>query len=551
MMWSAAASRSLLAVVAKQQQVTVSGRRLGISPIVSYFSGHRSSWISLRGGGEATGRASATTTVKDIAAAASAEDNVSSSSPTTSSVSCSYRTIQVQAVHRHGDRSPITPLKNVEYWASTLPSEELLHRVAQGTRVVRPEDVHTHTHTHAAGGRGPFGKLTQMGLLQMVQVGETLKLELEHHTEWTNDDGESTTATTMTKRPFRISPHNIQIYSTDFDRTIQSVQGVLVGFFPDGLPHTNVSGGTFSKTDPASSSSSPPSVTVVDIDCRHTTSWMIPDPQPRRTREQERLELELANRPHILEREAEMRPLAIRCTQALMPLLGEGAFDMAFGVGEDVGKNEEDEEDEKEKGTDNDDDTPILPWAQLAEITKCLSVRDMLPPLITAEDQEAVSAHTAWRWFESLRNPRLAYISMHTYTHTIVHSLQEAVLANEQSKNNRKEGTLPAGASSTPPPRLIVYSCHDSSLIGLLCAFHLEQPSKWPEYGSVLKIELLEKQTTDESKNMVEYVVRFFLNGELLRSQWQGNLREEIGIDKLAHYVSTVGATTATTAKKA
>ena len=77
-------------------------------------------------------------------------------------------------------------------------------------------------------------------------------------------------------------------------------------------------------------------------------------------------------------------------------------------------------------------------------------------------------------------------------------------------------------------------------LIGLLCAFHLEQPSGWPEYGSVLKLELLQK--VDLNSNEKEEVVRFYLNGELLRSMWHGHLREEISLKKLAHYVATVGA---------
>jgi len=132
---------------------------------------------------------------------------------------------------------------------------------------------------------------------------------------------------------------------------------------------------------------------------------------------------------------------------------------------------------------------------------------------------------------------------MHIFTNKIVESFQDA--------------TVP----SHDKPKVILYSCHDSSLIGLLCAFHLEQPTEWPEYGSVLKIELLEKrlaaaparveepesdpemQTATDS-SQVEYVVRFSLNGEHLRSMWHGTLRDEIDLDKLHEYVSTVGATT-------
>ena len=53
---------------------------------------------------------------------------------------------------------------------------------------------------------------------------------------------------------------------------------------------------------------------------------MIPDPQPRRSSEQEELEVQLASRPHMLEREEEMRPLAVRCTEGLKDTLAPGAF---------------------------------------------------------------------------------------------------------------------------------------------------------------------------------------------------------------------------------
>lgn len=371
----------------------------------------------------------------------------------------------------------------------------MLQKVAQGTNVLHNhhDDETTTTTTtaggesgHVAQGRGPFGKLTQMGLLQMIEVGTRVKGELEAMA-WSPQANVAAAAASASDSSFQLLPHHIKIFSTDFPRTIQSVQGVLVGFFPDGPSQT------------------------LDIDCRHTTSWMIPDPQPRRSSEQEALELELAHRPHILEREAEMRPLAVRCTQSLLPLLGDDAFKVSYGVGED-----------KKDDKDDSSNTPhgrTLSWAQLSEMTKCLQVRNLLPDDITIEDQEATSAYCAWKWFESLRNPRLAFLAMHHFTNTIVQGM----------KDFEKE------------PPVIIFSGHDSSLIGLLCAFHLEQPSVWPEYGSVLKMELLEKISGKEGEDD-DLVVRFYLNGELLRSMWHGRSREEISLKKLAHYTSTVGA---------
>jgi acid phosphatase len=394
-----------------------------------------------------------------------------------------YRAIQVQILHRHGDRTPITPLTHEDFWASTLVAPDLLAKIEEGTNCIRREAL-----VHKAHGRGPFGKLTQLGLFQMIDVGTTLREELCSDSDSDSDcdfkpDANGDLYHSSLWNPSRpLHSKDIRILCTDFPRTIQSVQGLLVGFFPDGLEET------------------------IEIDCSHT-SWMIPDPQPRRNQEQEELEAQLASRPHMLEREADMLPLAIRCTDAVRHMLGEGAFGMAFGIGEDNNSNQPDE-------------GRVLPWAQLAEITKCLQVRNLLPESITAEDQEALSAHCAWRWFESLHHPRLSYLAMHKFTHTILHSMNH----------------------HDTEPILTIYSAHDSSLIALMCAFRLEQPSVWPEYGSYLKMELLEVTSADQGEGEEEYVVRFYLNGSLLRSQWHGELREEISLSKLSHYISTEGA---------
>jgi hypothetical protein len=77
-------------------------------------------------------------------------------------------------------------------------------------------------------------------------------------------------------------------------------------------------------------------------------------------------------------------------------------------------------------------------------------------------------------------------------------------------------------------------------LIGLLCAFRLEQPSVWPEYGSYLKLELLEAITTEGKTHLL---VRFSLNGEILKSQWgEGESLEAIPLDRLTENIKLDGS---------
>jgi acid phosphatase len=363
--------------------------------------------------------------------------------------SSSYRLRQVQIIHRHGDRTPITPLKDEAYWSQLLIPPNILQKIAQGTTVQREKIT-----THVAGGRGPFGQLTSLGLLQMVQVGTTLRERFEE----------------------LLTSDNIRVFSTDFPRTIQSVQGLLSGLFPDGLTAN------------------------ITIDVR-PSSWMIPDPMPRFTKEQEMLEQQLAQTPLVLERETTLRPLALRVTHALHEFLADDAHDAAFGV-------------EGEHPGEASIEIQPLAWVQLAEITKCLAVRNLLPSSITPQDQEQIAAHAAWRWFQTLSHPRMAYLGMHRLVQQQLQFLTTC--------------------DATP---MIVWSGHDSSLIGLLCAYRLERPSSWPEYASFLCLELLETTTGEQ-------YVRFSLNGEVLQSHWEDDDEpwDMIPLEVLQQKVSTMGS---------
>ena len=371
-------------------------------------------------------------------------------------------------------------MKDETYWASTLVPPAVLQKIAVGTSLLVDEKDFVNTHT--ANGRGPFGKLSQLGLLQMTQVGETLRSRLVASSD---DDSSRTTIDGVDPHIFDaqrpLHPSQIRIFSTQFSRTIQSVQGLLVGLFPDGTGDEN----------------------RIPIDVRHTNSYMIPDPQPRNTVEQAELERRVARSPVLLQRERDMKSLATRATAALHPLLAPDAREAAFGV-------------EQEHPEDVSIEVEPLGWTQLAEITKCLALRDLLPAGITKQDQEAIAAHAAWRWFQVLRVPRLAHLSMHRMT-----AQQVSYMVQYQQE-----------------PPLIIWSGHDSTLIGLLCAYRLEQPAVWPEYASYLLLELIER--VDDR----QLFVRFSLNGELLKSQWEGDddtAREMIPLDMLQEKLHSEG----------
>jgi acid phosphatase len=395
---------------------------------------------------------------------------------------------QVLIVHRHGDRTPITPLVNEEFWKSTLPEPHILDGIAKGTELIREEGYVPNQ--HGAVGRVPFGQLTMMGLLQMVSLGERLREELGH--VYDSDDNDSSQQQRLrfvnNGRLFTptkpLHPRRISVISTDFPRTIQSVQALLTGLFPQQDAQT------------------------IKIDLRNTNSYLIPDPQPRQSPLQPVLEKHLAERPHLQEREKELEQLSLRISNELKGHLGEGAQGVSFGIGE-------------EKDTDDANEQKPLPWAQMSEILTCLHSRSLLPPSLTSQDVETVSSHVAWRWFENLQHPVLAKTAMWKFANGLLESMERRVEIECRCCDCVRGDQVVSDEECIDEPWLRIYSAHDSTLIGLLCLLKLEKPVEWPEYGSYLKMELIREENEQESSNeKPKYWVRFSLNGQILRSTW-------------------------------
>jgi len=137
-------------------------------------------------------------------------------------------------------------------------------------------------------------------------------------------------------------------------------------------------------------------------------------------------------------------------------------------------------------------------YAQLAEITKCLAVRDRLPPGITSDDQQQIMKFAATRWFHLLRDPRLAVLAMGSMVRMVLGVVEE--------------GEEP----------VTVFSAHDSTLIGLICALRLRNPASWPEYASCFKVEVFEGD-----------LLRFSLNGEVLGCGIGGKEKDVVSVKEV------------------
>lgn len=395
-----------------------------------------------------------------------------------------YRTLSVHIVHRHGDRTPVTPLKDEEYWATCLVPDKTLENIASNTTIVKSDSPSAH---FGKGGK-VFGNLSELGLEQMVNVGARLRRELST-TEQANDvlviddNGHHHYSHVWNpKRP--LHPSNIQVFSTDFPRTIQSAQGLLVGLFPNGCCGSE---------------------NTVPIDLRNA-SWMMPDPILLR-----KYTKEFA--AHPLAADEDILRLGIAAAQALQHMLSsgqQGGIIAKMPIGSFY--------------IDNGNHVKKDPaaWIQLSEVVTCLSLRDRLPAGITKQDCVSITQHAAKWSFELLGHPDMAM----------------DIMVRSQL------GFMERHASEPP---VTVWSGHDFSLIGMMLAYKLEQPAVWPEYGSFLKLELLQVSDLLESSAAAEddddnddsrqecCFVRFSLNGEKLRSRWSedGELVNMVSLDLL------------------
>lgn len=127
------------------------------------------------------------------------------------------RLVSLTLIVRHGDRSPLTPALSREYWRSLLPSEAELAAAGEGTRVLREAPADGPRAAHSAVGDGVYGTLTRLGLAQMRALGADLRRELVA--------GASAPASQGLLSP-SLDPSELELFSTDFPRTVQSLQVV-------------------------------------------------------------------------------------------------------------------------------------------------------------------------------------------------------------------------------------------------------------------------------------------------------------------------------------
>mmetsp|Transcript_30107 Transcript_30107/g.70319 ORF Transcript_30107/g.70319 Transcript_30107/m.70319 type:complete len:733 (+) Transcript_30107:62-2260(+) len=370
----------------------------------------------------------------------------------------SLQLVSLTLVVRHGDRSPLTPTLSREYWWRKLPPRVELYRVATGTRT-RRTDRGIKEKPHSATGDGTFGTLTQMGVSQMEALGAQLREEL------VSAEGVRPEAADAKLLTAQFAPPQLKLHSTDFPRTIQSMQALLAGLYlpeerpasREGFVHIDVSDG----------------------------ARMLPDPEPESPGasllRQRELESAVRQSEAFRLKEQAMAPLAKKLVEALVLSGAVGSKSSLFApdhasapaVASPVPESLLDSHGGHEAGEWVPKGQRVH-WGRLIEVLGCIRAHGLLPLLsdaaetqqkqlalaqkaglekaakvqigwelrgsvgqgaeadtgaadtetvdsgaadsgsvrVTEADVEAAITHGAWRWFRVLREPEIAMLAM-------------------------------------------------------------------------------------------------------------------------------------------
>ena len=157
------------------------------------------------------------------------EDGSCSPGDTTCAAGETLELVQVVVIHRHGDRAPIAKHAGVfsqteeleNFWTTRLPPQSEIER--WGRLNVDPTETHLEKKTSEKYSY-PNGHLTRLGASQLRRVGAELRQRYMGDLNFLPSDLPSETS--------KIS-NLIYARSTRVTRTVQSVQNLLLGLYPE------------------------------------------------------------------------------------------------------------------------------------------------------------------------------------------------------------------------------------------------------------------------------------------------------------------------------
>jgi len=275
-----------------------------------------------------------------------------------------YKLLGVSLVHRHGDRTPITPLLNEAYWLSQLPAEDDPGiPVCANGHPLDSVDALGSAAIRAAQGQ-TYGQLTAKGRGQLLALGNMLRGRLTNEAYCGVEGG--IIPSTLIK-----PTQSVEVHSTQFARTIQSAMWLLGGLWPQ---ESRTEGST------------------VHIDTSSARE-MVPD-HPDRPTAQIELEEEVHSSEHwhriTAEHEAvHRRVMRALHSQGLLPPVTE------------------------------------LDWDHLREVVQCLTEHKIALKGVSEEDAAVVSAVSMRQWLTRCGYPGIGPLAIGNLVRRLVAHPQE------------------------------------------------------------------------------------------------------------------------------
>ena len=408
-----------------------------------------------------------------------------------------HELIAVWIFHRHGDRTPGKSLVEDSYkdqesafWRTKIPPTDHTHYEMMSERyraVVHPEN-NGGNFLDSSSGSEPYGFLTWKGMQQLYEQGKTIgqRYKPEHEI------------------PF-IEYWNVQAFSTNYLRTVKSLQCLLDGIFNTGRSFSRHAEGTiYEHVDPESylQSEHIPMINILVRDPKHETLNKF-DTSPETMRN---LVRNVVKTPDFLEQDAGAAPLATRLSNYIP---GLARFRSPHGS------------------------PSAINWIYAADHFTCRAAHNLpFNAFSRLEDRHDVEqtlqalkhatiSHLASRfrsWYKS--PPLLAEMMLPLLT-----ELHDDIFrcANMSSADGR--GRKP----------FRIYSCHDVTILALLYSIeasflassedlkshglyalqHFEHYHYWPEYACTLAIEMSKVQTKGKAD---EFLLKFLLNGNVVQT---------------------------------
>ena len=339
--------------------------------------------------------------------------------------------VQVVVVHRHGDRAPIAQHAGVflqtpeleDFWKSRIPTIGEVERWGR----LNKDPTGTHLQRATSGSSKysfPNGFLTGIGADQMRRVGAELRERYVGDLSFLPSDLPPTHAEEL-----------VYARSTRVPRTIQSVQNLLLGLYPeDHRPQGQSAQGT---------------VLINSQDKAQDYMTGLNEKRcPRIKRHVEEADVGLKVPTNYS-----------RLLQRLSPIVGE--------------------EDTKEsEGLSGGKSDLIDRWVHLGDIGNCHLSHRITPPFnLSTFEVEGVQRYNGWIWGHRLTNsPGLNALAIGGFLKDLLAVFADTIAGKTQP--------------GTSAPKMAIFSGHDSTLFPLLTALGAFDGS-WPPYASRVQVGVI------------------------------------------------------------